>query len=458
MRARLWRQLVAKDGMTQLWKKISDALAQEIGTEEHLTWIAPLHHRSKGGVLHLYAPNQVVGNRLQRSFAERITAIAKHLDLSVSGVEIHVGSMELDKPATAQSSGGNGVHISPESPMLESRVDSRYRFDNFVEGSSNRVARAACLQVAGRQAFYNPLVLYGDTGLGKTHLMHAVGNQILQDRPTARVLYVRSEDFFNGMVRALQQSKMEQFKQAYRTLDALLIDDVQFFSGKDRTQEEFFHTFNALYDAKQQIILTCDRYPKELDGLEQRLKSRFGWGLSVGVDPPDFETRTAILLTKAAQLRLDLSIECAQVIAKRLRANTNVRELEGALYTLTARANLLGSTIDVDFLMEALRDQFSVADRQISVVNIQKACAEFYRLQLSELLSKKRTRPVARGRQIAMALCKELTTLSLKDIGNVFGGRDHTTVLHACRLVDEWRRTDGSFLEEWETLRRKLGV
>jgi len=301
---------------------------------------------------------------------------------------------------------------------------------------------------------YNPLLLYGGTGLGKTHLMHAAGNLIRANNPAMRVRYLRAEQFVNGMVRALQQKGMDEFKRRFRDVDALLIDDIQFFAGKDRTQEEFFHTFNALYEGKQQIILTCDRYPKEVDNLEPRLKGRLGWGLSVAIEPPDFETRAAILLAKAAARGIEVPESVAFLVAKRMRSN--VRDLEGALNTLVARANFQGAAITDEFAQETLRDLLMVHSQAITLSNIQKTVAEYYQISLPNLLSDSRSRSLARPRQLAMALAKELTDHSLPEIGKAFGGRDHTTVLHACKTIRALCQTDGKLRQDWEKLLRQL--
>jgi chromosomal replication initiator protein len=301
---------------------------------------------------------------------------------------------------------------------------------------------------------YNPLLLYGGTGLGKTHLMHAAGNLMRAEKPDVNVLYLRSEQFVSGMVRALQQKDMDVFKRRFRSVDALLIDDIQFFAGKNTTQEEFFHTFNALIEGKQQIILTCDRYPKEVENLEPRLKSRLGWGLSVAIEPPDFETRAAIVLAKAQAKGVDLPEDVAVLMAKRMRSN--VRDLEGALNTLVARANFEGRKIGAEFAQETLRDLLTVHAQAITIPNIQKTVADYYQLRLSDMMSKRRSRSVARPRQMAMSLAKELTEHSLPEIGDAFGGRDHTTVLHACRTIRDFRETDGKLRQDWEKLVRVL--
>jgi chromosomal replication initiator protein len=303
---------------------------------------------------------------------------------------------------------------------------------------------------------YNPLFLYGGVGLGKTHLMHAIGNLILQHKPQARVIYLHSERFVADMVKALQSNMINEFKKFYRSVDALLIDDIQFFAGKERSQEEFFHTFNALLEGQQQVILTCDRYPKELDGLEERLKSRFGWGLTVAVEPPELETRVAILMSKAEQNKLNLSPEVAFFIAKKLRSN--VRELEGALKRVIAHAHFASKEITIDFAREALKDLLALQDKLITIENIQKTVAEYYKLKMADLLSKRRSRSIARPRQVAMALAKELTNHSLPEIGDAFGGRDHTTVLHACRMIKQLQNVDIDIQEDWGNLLRLLST
>jgi chromosomal replication initiator protein len=331
----------------------------------------------------------------------------------------------------------------------------KYTFDNFVEGKSNQLARAAASQVSDNPgAAYNPLFIYGDTGLGKTHLLHAVGNGILMKNPKAKIAYMHSERFVQDMVKALQNNAIEQFKQYYRSVDALLIDDIQFFANKERTQEEFFHTFNALLEGNQQIILTSDRYPKEINGVEDRLKSRFGWGLTIAIEPPELETRVAILKRKADERHINLADEVAFFIAKRIRAN--VRDLEGALNRVIANANFTGRQITIDFVREALRDLLALQDKLVTIDNIQRTVAEYYKIKVSDLLSKRRSRSVARPRQVAMALSKELTNHSLPEIGDAFGGRDHTTVLHACRKVKQLREETHDIKEDYSNLIRTL--
>jgi chromosomal replication initiator protein len=338
---------------------------------------------------------------------------------------------------------------------VASRLNPGFTFESFVEGKSNQLARAAAVQVASNPGrAYNPLFIYGGVGLGKTHLMHAIGNTILHQDPSARVAYIHSERFVGDMVRGLQHNTIAEFKRAYRSLNALLIDDIQFFAGKERSQEEFFHTFNALLEGQRQIVLTCDRYPKEVSGLEERLKSRFGWGLTVAIEPPELETSVAILMSKAALENQRLPDEVAFFIAQRIRSN--VRELEGALRRVMANARFTGSPITLDFAKEALRDLLALQEKLVTIENIQRTVAEYFKIRVADLLSKRRSRSITRPRQIAMALAKELTRHSLPEIGDAFGGRDHTTVLHACRRVKLLRESENRVAEDYNNLLRTL--
>ena len=350
--------------------------------------------------------------------------------------------------------GGRQVEVEGAIKHQNYLVD-HYTFENFVEGKSNQLALAAAGQIAENPGgSYNPMFLYGGVGLGKTHLMHAVGNALLQRNPEAKVVYLHSERFVADMVKALQLNAITDFKRYYRSVDALLIDDIQFFAGKERSQEEFFHTFNALLEGGQQMILTCDRYPKEIDGLEERLKSRFGWGLTVAVEPPELETRVAILMKKAVQARIDLPPDAAFFIAQRIRSN--VRELEGALKRVIASAHFTAKPIDVELIKESLKDLLALQDKQVSMDNIQRTVAEYYKIKIADLMSKRRSRSVARPRQVAMSLAKELTNHSLPEIGDSFGGRDHTTVIHACRKIKELRETNSDIREDYKNLLRSL--
>ncbi len=444
--------------MSTLWERVLARLETEYSEQDVLTWLRPLQVQQEGDLVRLLAPNGFVLDVIQERFRDRIESVLAHLAGAPVEVRFEVGSSK--RAATMRSGQGDAEARAGQEPVVavdfDSHLDPSYTFDNFVEGKSNQLGRAAAFQVAlnpGRRES-NPLLLYGGTGLGKTHLMYAAGNLMRARRPGFRVLYQRSEEFFMAMIRALNAKNMDDFKQRYRSVDALLIDDIQFFAGKDRTQEEFFHTFNALFVSNQQIILTCDRYPKEVQNLEPRLTSRLGWGLPVAIEPPDFETRATILLRKAELKGVVLEEGVAFMLAKRMRSH--VRDLEGALNTLVARAHFTGRPITIEFAQEALRDLLTVQERQLSIPNIQKLVADYHQLRVADLLHKRRTRQLARARQMAMALCKELTAHSLPEIGDAFGGRDHTTVLHACRLIGELRETDGKIREDWEKLLRAL--
>jgi chromosomal replication initiator protein len=435
-------------------------LEAELSAEDVHTWLKPLQAEAEDERLTLYAPNAFVIDEVRSRHLERIQQLADHFAGVPVQVRLQVGTMPRVAPQqTGQAQGVDGstqVSQQHSGPAFVSALDPHYTFENFVEGRPNQLARAAALQAAQRpgERSHNPLLLYGGTGLGKTHLMFAAGNLMRANTPGMRVLYLRSEQFFSAMLKALNEKSMDQFKRQFRSVDALLIDDIQFFAGKDRTQEEFFHTFNALFEGKQQIILTCDRYPREVENLEPRLKSRLAWGLSVAIDPPDFETRAAIVLAKAAERNLQIPEDVALLLARKMRSN--VRDLEGALNTLAARANFTGRAITVEFATETLRDLLRAQQQAISVGNIQKTVADYYQLRLADLLSKRRTRSVARPRQMAMALAKDLTEHSLPEIGDAFGGKDHTTVLHACRKIRELVETDNKLREDWEKLIRKL--
>ena len=360
-----------------------------------------------------------------------------------------------DAPQILRPLAAPAIITSAAEHSLKSNLNSAFTFDTFVEGKSNQLALAAAQQVAENPGgSYNPLFIYGGVGLGKTHLMHAVGNAMRERKPDAKIVYLHSERFVADMVKALQLKAIDEFKQFYRSVDALLIDDIQFFAGKDRSQEEFFHTYNALLERGQQMILTCDRYPKEIDGVEERLKSRFGWGLTVAVEPPELETRVAILINKAEQTGMDLSRDAAFFIAQRIRSN--VRELEGALKRVMAHAQFSGRVIDIDLIRESLKDLLALQDKLVTIDNIQRVVADYYKLKMSDLLSKRRSRSVARPRQIAMSLAKELTNYSLPEIGEAFGGRDHTTVLHACRKVKELEQSDREVERDLKNLFRTL--
>jgi len=431
-----------------IWLQCLQHLERELPVEDINTWIRPLQPVFDRSQTRLMAPNDYVRDHISRHYLERIRDIFEHLGEPRESAVIEVGQVPRAAPERRAAS-------PVEQPITDTGLDTRYRFDNFVPGKSNELGFAAAQQVAQLPgSAYNPLLLYGGTGLGKTHLLHAAGNMLREQNPQAKILYLHSERFVSEMIQSLRQGSIETFKNHYRSADALLIDDIQFFAGKDRTQEEFFHTFNALLESKQQIILSCDRYPKEVQGLETRLRSRIGWGLTVAIEPPDFETRAAILLNKAQERGIQLDEPVASLIAKRMRSN--VRDLEGALNTLIANARFTGRAIDEAFAREVLRDLLTVHDRLITIENIQKTVADYYKLRLSDLLGRRRTRTIARPRQVAMALAKELTEHSLPEIGDAFGGRDHTTVLHACRKIEELIETDGRLREDKARLLRAL--
>ena len=452
-----------------VWKKCVELLKGDLNTAEFNTWILPLQSSESNGQLHLFAPNRFVRDWVNQHYHQQLLELCTHLSQgAITGLSFEVGTLARAEALTAGATSRRPLPGSPEEEacalaVAETRAQRRregclnpdFSFDSFVEGKSNQIARAASIQIGNNPGVaYNPLFVYGGVGLGKTHLMHAVGNAILEANPEARVVYLHSERFVSEMVKALQHNSIDEFKRHYRSVNALLIDDVQFFAGKERSQEEFFHTFNVLFESRQQIILTSDRFPKELPGLEERLRSRFGWGLTVSIEPPDLETRVAILQSKASYLHIDLPEEVAFFVAGRIRSN--IRELEGALRRLGANSEFTGRPITLDFATNALRDMLAAQDKQVTIENIQKVVAEHYKLKTSDMLSAKRNRSVARPRQVAMALAKELTRHSLPEIGNAFGKRDHTTVLHATRKVKELCVSDPGIEEDYRILLRTL--
>jgi chromosomal replication initiator protein len=443
-----------------LWTRCVHALEAELPEQQFNTWVRPLQVVERNGSLKLLAPNRFVVEWVNANLLARIGELLRS---STTGdapiVTVEVGS----RP----NGGANGVPAPvmpdfapsrprrPEGLVVGARINPDFTFASFVQGKSNQLAKAAALQVAENPGHaYNPLFLYGGVGLGKTHLMHAIAHLIKERDHDARVAYVHSERFVGDMVRALQHNKINDFKTAYRSLDALLIDDIQFFANKTGSQEEFFHTFNALLEGQHQVILTCDRYPKEVDGLEERLKSRFGWGLTVAIEPPELETCVAILITKAQASGVALPEEVAFFIGKRIRSN--VRELEGALKRVIANSRFTGRPITLEFTREALKDLLSLQAKLVTIENIQKTVADYYKLRMADLLSKRRSRSVARPRQVAMALAKELTNHSLPEIGDAFGGRDHTTVMHACKRIKELRTEEQRMTEDYSNLLRTL--
>jgi chromosomal replication initiator protein len=471
------------------WQHCSDRLKHELPTQQFNTWIAPLKVELEGGLLRILAPNRFIQDWVRGKFLKRIEELFAEsnggtirISLEVSGGDGYVSSeLKLDQQSSDGSEIQNSQVLKESALSLGKRQDKpdvkieriekdiviegklRHRgalnqensFDNFVIGKSNQLARAAAIQVAENPGHaYNPLFIYGGVGLGKTHLMHAVGNHLVSKKPNAKVVYLHSETFVATMVSALQLNAINEFKRFYRSVDALLIDDIQFFAGKERSQEEFFHTFNALLEGGQQIILTCDRFHKEINGLEERLKSRFAWGLTVAVEPPELETRAAILMNKAELSNVTLPYEAALFIAQRLRSN--VRELEGALKRVIAHSSFKGEKIDLELIKDALRDLFALQDKLVSIDNIQRSVAEYYKIKMADMLSKRRNRSIARPRQVAMTLSKELTNHSLPEIGDAFGGRDHTTVLHACKQINKLRHTSIDIQEDYNNLLRSL--
>jgi len=428
--------------MKETWNKITNALEKSISEEEFNTWIKPLSVEINNKTLAISAPNDFIINYVEENYLNILDAAIQKSD-----ERLDIEFKKLDKSTFVDKLEG-GSSLRPN--LVEA-----FTFNSFVEGKSNHMALAAARQVAQNpRGDYNPLFIYGGVGLGKTHLMHAVGNEILKDNPNKRIVYVHSEKFVADMVKALQLGAMSEFKAFYRNADALLIDDIQFFAGKEQSQEEFFHTFNALLDRNHQMILTCDKYPKEIDGLEERLKSRLGWGLPVIIEPPELETRAAVLLKKAESLGVHLPNDCAFYIAQRIRSN--IRELEGALKRVSANSKFSNKEIDIPFVKESLKDLFVISAKMVSIDNIQKTVAEYYNIKLSDLLSKRRSRSITRPRQLAMALTKELTNHSLPEIGESFNGRDHTTVLHACSKIKELRKELPSLEEDYRNLTRTL--
>ncbi|MDI9243786.1 chromosomal replication initiator protein DnaA [Marinobacter sp. CHS3-4] len=478
----------------KLWHQCLEVLRDEFPAQQFNTWLRPLQSDHREGQLMLFAPNRFVMDWVNEKYLRRIEEVLKDLEGGQAPrVGMKVGSAPSGADLVVRSDAKTNGH-APEHETVSTKVTEEekgvaetvaiptaktpgnshrpsvqvegdikhqsflnegFTFDTFVEGKSNQLARAASMQVAENPGgAYNPLFLYGGVGLGKTHLMHAIGNEIVRRNPRAKVAYLRSERFVADMVKALQLNAINEFKRYYRSVDALLIDDIQFFARKERSQEEFFHTFNALLEGGQQVIVTCDRFPKEIVDMEERLKSRFGWGLTVMVEPPELETRVAILMKKADQVNVKLSSEAAFFIAQKIRSN--VRELEGALRLVIANAHFTGSEITPPFIRESLKDLLALHEKQVSIDNIQRTVAEYYKIKVADLLSKRRTRTVTRPRQVAMSLAKELTNHSLPEIGDAFGGRDHTTVLHACKKIIELQETDPGIREDYQNFMRLL--
>ena len=454
--------------MTDLhfWGECKKTLERDLPVEEYSTWIAPLTLEQNNGSNPLsysvLAPNKFISDWVEDNYGitikERLSAITSNRDLNLN-FEIFVDYHDKQSSDILEQNPKDNNEAVEQRPsgIQKSNLIENFTFESFVEGKSNHIALAASRQIGdGLKNSYNPLFIYGGVGLGKTHLMHAVGNEILRKDPTKKIAYVHSEKFVSDMVKSLQLGAINEFKQYYRSLDALLIDDIQFFAKKEQSQEELFHTFNSLLEKGSQMILTCDRYPKEIDGLEDRLKSRLGWGLPVVIEPPELETRVAILLSKAESMNHELNEESAFFIAQKVRSN--VRELEGALKRVIANSNFTGRPISVDLIKDSLKDLLAIQARQVSVENIQKTTAEYYNIKMSDILSKRRSRSVARPRQMAMFLAKELTNYSLPEIGESFGGRDHTTVIHACKKINELRSFNLDIEEDYRKLLRVLTI
>jgi chromosomal replication initiator protein len=449
---------------SSIWEYCLNHLEGELDLQEFNTYIRPLQAIQQDSMLRLYAPNQFVVEWVRDCAKSRINALLAHYsDGRIEQATLEVGSYnpysQIQKNQTLALSSETEPPPSPNiiEQIPESRLNQYYTFEAFVEGKSNQLSRAASYQVAENPGnAYNPLFIYGGVGLGKTHLMHAVGNHIRRRNPEARVAYLHSEQFVAGMIKALQLNAINEFKARYRSVDVLLIDDIQFFAGKERSQEEFFYTFNTLLEVQHQIILTCDRFPKEVNGLEERLKSRFGWGLTVAVEPPELETRVAILMSKANLENVTLPDEVSFFLGRLI--HSNVRELEGALRRVIAYSRFTNRPITLELSREALKDLLALQEKLVTIENIQKTVAEYYKIRISDLSSKRRSRTVARPRQIAMALSKELTSHSLTEIGKSFGGRDHTTVLHACRKIHEIKSSDPRLAEDYRNLLKRLST
>jgi len=452
-----------------IWQECLAQLKDELSAGDFSTWLRPLQAEYNNNVLSLYSPNKYTSEWVREKYMDiietKLHTLSNAIDSNLTiQIRLLVGTANANKPAAEKTNPATNVNQPWEgesnSPVVahKSNLIKKYTFDNFVEGKSNNFAIATTQQIAENPGdVYNPLFLYAHPGLGKTHLLHAVGNAIVAENPNSKVVYIRSERFVQDMINSIRNNTIEQFKEYYASLDALLIDDIHFFAGKDRSQEVLFQTFNSMLDAHQQVILTSDRFPKEIEGIDERLRTRFGWGLSIPIDPPELETRVAILITKAEERGLQLPDDVAFFIAKRLTI-TDVRVLEGAIANISAKAQFTGQDITIALVQDALRDMLAVHTKQTTVDNIQKVVAEHYRIKISDMSSKRRTRTVARPRQIAMALAKELTQHSLPEIGEAFGGRDHTTVLHACRKVEELRRENNDIQEDYKILIRTLSM
>lgn len=438
--------------MSSIWNTCLSKLENEIPSSDFSTWIRPLQAVEKGEILKLLAPNRFIIDHVKQHFITKIEDAVYEFSNGTLILQFEIGSKNttpLVQPKFQKKT------TETNKPKRSNFLNKTFTFDSFVEGKSNQLAKAASLQVSENIGkAYNPLFLYGNSGLGKTHLMHAIGNTVLEKNPSANIVYLHSEKFVQDMVQAFQHHKINEFKDYYRNIDVLLIDDIQFLANKERSQEEFFHTFNNLLDKKHQVVLTCDKYPKEIEGLEDRLKSRFGWGLPVAIEPPDLETRAAILIKKASIANVVLPQEVAFFIGKRIPSN--VRDLEGALRRVIANSQFTGREITIDFTKEALHDLISLQDKLVNIDNIQKIVAEYFKIRVADLSSKTRRQSITRPRQMAMCLARELTSHSFPEIGDAFGGRDHTTVINACKRIKLLRDSDIKVSEDYQNLLRTL--
>jgi chromosomal replication initiator protein len=451
--------------MENFWSTCLSRFEQELSKQQYNTWIKPLVAEVNGNELRLVAPNRFVLQWVKDRFNKKIEQFARELQLNDIQIDFVIANIEAEQEDKASEKlstkiqtelskmAANSLDANPaskktvEATKVVSGLNSAFNFDNYVTGRANQLARAAAIQVAENPgAAYNPLFIYGGVGLGKTHLLQAIGNELKKHKPDAKIRYLHAERYVSDVVKAYENKAFDEFKRQYHSLDLLLIDDIQFFAKKTRTQEEFFYAFNSLIEAKKQIIITCDTYPKEIMDVDERLRTRFSWGLTVAVEPPELEMRVAILLKKAEAVNLNLPEEVAFFIAKQIRSS--VRELEGALNRIIAMAKFTGHAIDVHLAKDALRDLIAVRGRQVTMENIQKTVADYYKIKVAEMYSKKRTRNFARPRQIAMALSRELTNHSFPEIGEAFGGRHHTTVMHACDEIDLLRKNDPSFTRD----------
>jgi len=441
--------------MREFWQHCLTQFEKELPAQQFITWIKPLLVSATPDLLTITAPNRFVLQWVRDKFHSRISDLAAAYYSTPPEVRLLLADRDsATAPQTIAEPVVEASHAKSSSRDI-SRLNPAFTFNSFVTGKANDLARAAATQVTEKPGqAYNPLFVYGGVGLGKTHLVHAIGNQMLARFPQSKIRYIHAEQYVSDVVRAYQHKAFDDFKRYYHSLDLLLVDDIQFFSGKSRTQEEFFYAFNALIESHKQVVITCDTYPKEIAGMENRLISRFGWGLTVAVEPPELEMRVAILLKKAEAEAIKLDEDVAFFLAKHIQSN--VRELEGGLKRILAYARFSGQNISVDLCREALRDLLAVQNRQVSVDNIQRTVADYYKIKVAEMYSKKRSRNVARPRQIAMALAKELTQLSLPDIGDAFGGRDHTTVLHACRRISLLKNTNTDINRDINSLLKVL--